>query len=265
MARARNIKPGFFQNDELGELEPLSRLLFIGMWTIADYKGCIEYRPKRIKAQLLPYDNCNISALVINLDKSGFISIYSVLGQRYIKVINFEKHQNPHKNEKESGSDIPDITEKDCEIRELTQDGSTPDKNGTTPADSLILIPDTGYLNPVAAKPEKAKPAALATRLPADWMPSYDDARFCASERKDLNIDTTASRFRDYWIAQPGVKGRKLDWSATWRNWVRNEKQQARTSPASYESAKDRSRREASEQLTGRKQHEQRHQFTDIN
>lgn len=32
--------------------------------------------------------------------------------------------------------------------------------------------------------------------------------------------------FFDYWIAQPGAKGRKLDWSATWRNWVRNEKLQ---------------------------------------
>jgi len=32
-----------------------------------------------------------------------------------------------------------------------------------------------------------------------------------------------ADRFRDYWIAQPGQKGVKVDWGATWRNWVRNE------------------------------------------
>ena len=30
--------------------------------------------------------------------------------------------------------------------------------------------------------------------------------------------------FRDYWVAQPGQKGRKADWEATWRNWVRNQK-----------------------------------------
>jgi len=81
MARARNIKPGFFQNDELGDLDPITRLLFIGMWTIADFKGCIEYRPKRIKAQLLPYDDCDIEQLASNLDLSGFIAIYSVQGQ----------------------------------------------------------------------------------------------------------------------------------------------------------------------------------------
>lgn len=75
-------------------------------------------------------------------------------------------------------------------------------------------------------KPRSKAESATATRLPADWMPSHDDARFCESERPDLSIDGTASRFRDYWIAQPGVKGRKLDWAATWRNWVRNEKHQ---------------------------------------
>lgn len=32
------------------------------------------------------------------------------------------------------------------------------------------------------------------------------------------------ARFSDFWIAKPGKEGVKLDWLATWRNWVRNEK-----------------------------------------
>ena len=91
MARARNIKPGFFQNEQLGELTPLTRLAFIGMWTIADYRGCVEFRPKRLKIQLLPYDECNIEEIAINLDKSGLIRIYSVQGKRYIKILKFEE------------------------------------------------------------------------------------------------------------------------------------------------------------------------------
>lgn len=160
MARARNIKPSFFNNDELAELDPLARLLFIGMWTIADFKGCFEYKPKRVKVQLLPYDDCDIESLAINLDKSGFISIYSVLGQLYVKVLNFDKHQNPHKNEKDKGSDIPDISEADflyCENlnnnnglqnieNNRDKNGTNHDKNGTDRADSFNLIPST--LNP---------------------------------------------------------------------------------------------------------------------
>lgn len=161
MARARNIKPAFFTNDELSELPPLARLLFIGLWTIADYKGCFEYKPKRLKVQLLPYDDCDIEQLVSALDKSRFISIYSVQGQTYGKVLNFNKHQNPHKNEKEKGSDIPDIElrddvdginsiqNNDLENIENNRDknGTAHDQNETDPADSLNLIPDSLNLN----------------------------------------------------------------------------------------------------------------------
>ncbi|WP_195393653.1 hypothetical protein [Actinomyces urogenitalis] len=33
--------------------------------------------------------------------------------------------------------------------------------------------------------------------------------------------NTEVERFRDYWAAQPGAKGRKVSWDATWRNWAR--------------------------------------------
>ena len=77
MARARNIKPAFFDNDRLGETEPLARLMFIGMWTIADFNGNLVWREKRIKAKLLPYDDCDVVKLAINLEKSGVIRFYS--------------------------------------------------------------------------------------------------------------------------------------------------------------------------------------------
>ena len=51
MARARNIKPGFFLNEELGVLPPLVRILFAGLWCIADRDGRLEDRPKRIKME----------------------------------------------------------------------------------------------------------------------------------------------------------------------------------------------------------------------
>jgi len=53
---------------------------------------------------------------------------------------------------------------------------------------------------------------------------SYLSWAWAQTERPDLNIRQIAEQFKDYWIAQPGQKGVKLDWSATWRNWVRNSK-----------------------------------------
>jgi hypothetical protein len=37
------------------------------------------------------------------------------------------------------------------------------------------------------------------------------------------------AKFRDYWIAQPGQRGVKLDWNATFRNWVRSARPQRGT------------------------------------
>lgn len=80
--------------------------------------------------------------------------------------------------------------------------------------------------------------SAPATRLPADWMPSASDVEFCRTTRPDLNVAFIADGFRDYWIAQPGAKGRKADWSATWRNWIRNQRQQV-AAPISKQANRD--------------------------
>ncbi len=96
MARARNIKPGFFTNDSLGELDPLVRLLFIGLWTICDREGRVEDRPKKIKAELFPYDDCSIDKMLDELTAEGFISRYEAQGKRCIEVVNWHKHQTPH-------------------------------------------------------------------------------------------------------------------------------------------------------------------------
>lgn len=82
----------------------------------------------------------------------------------------------------------------------------------------------------------KSKADATASRLPADWTPDPGDIEFCKTERPDLDPLAVAAQFVDYWIAQPGVKGRKVSWPATWRNWVRNQRAaQPRAGPAKPE------------------------------
>jgi hypothetical protein len=106
--RARNIKPGFFKNDVLAECGPLARILFAGLWCMADREGRLEYRPKKIKAEILPYDNCNIEKLVDELSARGFVGLYSVNGENYLNIINFAKHQFCHVREQASSLPAPD-------------------------------------------------------------------------------------------------------------------------------------------------------------
>lgn len=109
MARSRNLKPSFFLNEALAEVAPLGRLLFQGLWCQADRCGRLEDRPLRIKASILPYDNCKIDDLLQSLVNLGFITRYEVNGNRYIHIVNFEKHQNPHVKEPESTIPAPDL------------------------------------------------------------------------------------------------------------------------------------------------------------
>lgn len=86
---------------------------------------------------------------------------------------------------------------------------------------------------PITIVEAKQPKQSRGTRLPADWVATEEQLQFCKTERPDLNPKAVADRFRDFWIAQPGTKGVKLDWDATWRNWVRNEKAGGGTKPAS--------------------------------
>ncbi len=150
MARSRNIKPGIATNEELNELDPLARWLFVLSWTIADYNGNFEWRPKKLKLTLLGYDDCDISELAINLERSGFFRFYSDGNKIYVHIVNFTKHQNPHKNEKAAGTDIPEYSDALSQVVDLPTLTINPDKSrlirnedGTAPADSLIPHPDS--------------------------------------------------------------------------------------------------------------------------
>lgn len=147
MARARNIKPGITRNEDLAELLPLYRLGFAYSWMFADCHGVLELRPKRLKADIFPYDDIDIDAWLNALSAGGFIALFSDGERGFIKIINFVKHQNPHKQEREAGSDLPDTAAAEVVIYQTVEAlrksfGSHSEVNVLIP-DSLFLIPDS--------------------------------------------------------------------------------------------------------------------------
>ncbi|MEJ7932551.1 hypothetical protein WG922_21455 [Ramlibacter sp. AN1015] len=80
--------------------------------------------------------------------------------------------------------------------------------------------------SPSAPPPTPPAADSRGTRLPADWTLPADWREWAAKTRPDLDPDAVAEGFRDFWIGKPGKDGRKADWQATWRNWVRSTKGQ---------------------------------------
>jgi hypothetical protein len=132
MPRTRNIKPGFFQNDNLGALPPLVRLFFAGLWCWADRSGRLEDRPSRLKAQILPYDNIDPEAMLEALANSPerFIIRYNVNGDKYIQIRTFNEHQNPHCAEQASTIPAPDLhVASTVQVTSVLVPPTTPSKN----------------------------------------------------------------------------------------------------------------------------------------
>ena len=78
--------------------------------------------------------------------------------------------------------------------------------------------PETNNQKPIVEKSQRGSRLATNWVLPDEW--EY----WANKERPDLNARQVAEQFRDFWCAKPGKDGVKLDWQATWRNWVRNQK-----------------------------------------
>lgn len=193
MARARNIKPGFFKNEDLAECTPWARLCFAGLWTLADREGRLEDRPKRIKGELFPYDTVDVEPLLQELERFKFILRYEIDGFKAIQILEFAKHQSPHYSEVQSVIKPPTLPEPRGNddrgvLGELPEslfhdEPSNPDnsrsrtviKRGSQPPDSLI--PDS--LIPKTPLPPKgvgwAKP---------DWIPDEPWSAFEEMRRK---------------------------------------------------------------------------------
>ena len=89
-------------------------------------------------------------------------------------------------------------------------------------------IPDDSQNNlnhkPLTINHKPIKENKRGSRLTQDWFLTKSMGDWALQERPDIDVRQVAEQFKDYWIAQPGQKGAKLDWDATWRNWVRNTK-----------------------------------------
>ena len=165
MARSRNIKPSIMENEELADLDPIARLLFVYLWMLADREGRLEDRPKRIAGRALPYDrDADVDDLLNQLAGAGFITRYSVGDLAIIQINNFSKHQSPHV--RESASELPSMEQGTAKV--VTKHNLGCAEESPRSPDSLFLIPDSPFLiaevaadAAVASKP--AKVAAQAT------------------------------------------------------------------------------------------------------
>ena len=224
MARIRTIKPEFPQSESVGALSRDARLLFIMLWTIVDDVGRTRASSRMLSSLLYPYDDDAkdlIEGWLGELESGNQIRRYEVSGSQYLEIVKWLEHQ---KIDHPSKSRLPSFDEASRVLAKPSR-SLAPDLVPST----LDLVPSigseagaSGAASPPPTKPKQTK-GSRGSRLSADWSPCEADRLAAKAEGfSDFEINREAMRFRDYWIARAGAGGVKLDWSATWRNWVRS-------------------------------------------
>lgn len=89
------------------------------------------------------------------------------------------------------------------------------------PTPTPTLTEDNSLRSLAAQAPSKRK---KGTRLPAEWVLPKAWGQWALENVPGVTVEfvrAQANQFRDYWISKAGAGATKMDWEATWRNWMR--------------------------------------------
>lgn len=140
-----------------------------------------------------------------------------------------ERRRAADRERKRKALRVSENSDDSADSAEFRGNDGTDDKEGfpQTPfQETNTPLTPNGVFPPSVSEPvsEPAKPAKAkkGTRLPRGWRPEPLPDEF----RVNLGLSVSAverefEKFTDYWQARAGPNGVKLDWNATWRNWLR--------------------------------------------
>jgi hypothetical protein len=143
MARIRTIKPEFWQDEKLGPLAPIDRLVFLGLISQADDAGRLVDCPRMLNGLLFPYSEDDCSGSLETLARLGRVCRYtSASGQKLLQIVNWTMHQRV---DKPSSYVLPAPTAEIQEPETVTKpSGDSPDTPATHSGDTRAPILDLG-------------------------------------------------------------------------------------------------------------------------
>jgi hypothetical protein len=211
MAKIRGLKPDLWTDEDFVEVSFPARLLWLGIWNFACDNGHLADKSKQIKMRVLPTDDVNCADLLRELATQGLIE----RADGWITVPNLTRHQKVDKRWFHT-CEKPDCTKPEGNPKHETRGGSDETRSGSPRTRDEL---NGSELNGSDGDKGTRK---RGTRIPEGFAVD-DDMRQWAKGNNlgHLDLHAITVEFVDYWIGVPGTKGVKLDWIATWRNWIR--------------------------------------------
>lgn len=234
MARIRSIKPEIRISEKVNSWPIEVRYFWIMLWGYVDDFGKGRDNAKLIVADTYPLDD-NVSADDVAgwldvLAASEVITRYTVAGANYLAVINWQEHQRPSHPAK---SVIPDPPRDSAVSGGSTEvfpplPAVVPESSGNPPEDLAKVAvngsPEQGAESREQRADERVRKSPAAHVIPADFTLTLDRRKWAKENTPAVPAERETAGFVDYWR---GEQGKKKDWEATWRNWMRRKQTEA--------------------------------------
>lgn len=225
----RIVREGIITSELVNSLDWPAEVFYRRLLSVVDDFGRFHGNPSLLRAACYPLQidkvgNRDIAKWLTECVRAGLVKAYTVDSKEYLEVAKFGQQVRAKSSKYPQ---MPDVCTADAkQMPSIPIASAHLDGDVVVNASSFQDSASTQVLSSFPAKPNTTLVTRVNTRatrfsldeLPREW------AEFCLDERADVDPLAVFARFKDHWVAKPGKDGTKLDWTATWRNWVRNEK-----------------------------------------
>ena len=227
-----NVDLGFYDSAEVLSIPRKIRAAAVGVWTLCGAYAANKLSDGHVPEEKLRDLGCTPAiraALCGTKPEPLWVDDEHVGGIRFTRWPKWQRTYAEVKAYREADA------ERKRKAREAKRNSSTSDNAETSGRTSVgpsqPVRPDSRdpkTETETETETETSKESGTrGSRLPEGWEPSLDLVAQMRSEHPHVDLRAEHAKFTDYWRAIPGAKGRKADWPATWRNWIRRASENA--------------------------------------
>jgi hypothetical protein len=242
VARIRSIKPEFWDDRKLARLARRdARLLYIGLWNLADEWGRLNGDPQWIKGQIYPYDDDidadYVSKLLAELENPQLSAVmaYEASGDPYLYLPKLGRHQRlepekvksrlpgpPGDPDPDDPDPLPAGSVNGADSSAHGADQSAQDANlAARGAERGALLYVAGSMEQGAgsrgARGRARDADAAPCELPEDFAPSEAMLKWAERKYPGLDLDFETGQFIYHYRAHGD---RRKSWPDQWQKWL---------------------------------------------